>query len=323
MKINRKHLILVTITVAVSLLGGELFARYFLGLGTPPLLVTHPRIEYMFARDQDVYRFGNRIVINQYGMRTAPFTAHSAEELRIMVFGDSVLNGGVLTDHTALATSILQERLAKKTGRKVVVGNVSANSWGPGNWLAYAKEFGFFNADVVALVISSHDYADNPTFQPLNENTHPTKRPVSALLEVFTRYLPRFLPLPQFDTGGSSSESEHFVERVAEQEIEKGLKDLRDFLVLAKNSSKFVLVLQHLEKEEIERSKANLGNQLIREVCESEGIFPIQLGPYFRRSIESGINSYRDNIHPNQIGQKLIAKALLENLPNEALHRTR
>ena len=139
MRKTRKHLIWLTIAAVVAIVSGEIFARYYLGLGTPPLSITHQKIEYMFKPNQDVKRFGNHIIINQYGMRTAPFAVHKADgEFRIMVFGDSVLNGGNQTDHAALATTILHEKLSVAKQR-VVVGNISAGSWGPGNWLAYAK----------------------------------------------------------------------------------------------------------------------------------------------------------------------------------------
>ena len=317
MRIRRKHLVWSIVSLVVVIAGGEIFARYYLGLGTPPLSVTHPRIEYMFKPNQDLYRFGNHFIVNQYGMRTTSFTIAQKgnDEYRIMVFGDSVLNGGVQTDHTALATTILKDRLSEVSNKNVVVGNISAGSWGPGNWLAYAKEYGFFGADIVVLVISSHDYADIPTFQALNKNTHPTERPISALLEGITRYLPRYLPQLWADSK-STTETDRFAEEADEQEAQKGLDDLRRFLELAKNNSTNVLVLQHWEKSEIERGFANSGNKSIKVVCEQMGITYISLEPYFRRSIESGVSPFRDNIHPNEMGQQLIAEAILENMPN-------
>lgn len=301
---------MLAVILVVIIISMEIFARQYLGLGTPPLSIVHSTIEYMFKPEQDIYRFGNHIVINQYGMRTKPFAVHKVDgEFRLMFFGDSVLNGGNLTDHTALATTIVQEKLGE-IYPKVVVGNISAGSWGPGNWLAYAKEYGFFDANVVALIISSHDYADNPSFQPLNKNTHPTERPVSALVEGITRYLPRYLP--QF-----VNEPVVEAKTVNEQAAMMGLKDLEAFLVLAKHNSPNVLVFQHWEKNEIDKGVAKPGNEQIRVLCESMGINPISLEPYFRQSIANGSNPYRDNIHPNQMGQQLIANAILENLPKE------
>ena len=290
---------------------GEIFARYYLGLGTPPLSISDPRIEYMFKPNQDVYRFGNHFITNEYGMRSESFSKKkSSDELRIMVFGDSVVNGGNLTDHAKLATSILKEKLTKILSKNVVVGNISAGSWGPGNWLAYAKEYGFFDADIIILVISSHDYIDNPTFQPLDKNTHPTKQPVSALLEGIERYLPRYLP--QIPTRSIATENQQYIPE--ETEIQKGLGDLKNFLELAKNNSNNVFVFQHYAKSEIEGGYPQIGNKLIKETCNQLGIIPISLEPYFRQSIEDGLNPYHDEIHPNNIGQQLIAEAILAKI---------
>lgn len=193
---GRSRVVFFCILAIAAILGGEVFARFALGLGTPPLSVTHPTIEYMFKPNQDVFRFGNRVLINSYGMRSSDFALRkpSQNEFRIMVFGDSVLNGGAQTDQTDLATTVVSQRLHKELARPVVVGNISAGSWGPGNWLAYVREYGFFDADAIVLVASSHDAADNPTFAPLNLNTHPVTAPYSALVEGVTRYLPRYFP---------------------------------------------------------------------------------------------------------------------------------
>lgn len=318
MKVSKNRFGWLLIVAILTIAGGELFARYYLGLGTPPLSVADPKIEYMLKPDQDIYRFQNHFITNHYGMRSNPFSQkREGHELRIMVFGDSVLNGGNLTDQTDLATSILQKNLTELTANNVVVGNISAGSWGPGNWLAYANKYGFFDADIVVLVISSHDYADNPTFQPLNPNTHPTERPFSALIEGITRYLPRYLP--HFASSENTNETDHFAEPASE-EVTKGLEKLKKFLIMAKNSAKFVLVFQHWERDETNKGKAKAGNARIHDLCESIGIIPIQLEPYFQASITGEKNPYRDNIHPNKIGQEIIAKAILENLPNNAIH---
>jgi hypothetical protein len=63
-----------------------------------------------------------------------------------MVFGDSVINGGNLTDHGSLGTTILQDRLGKLNHKHVIVGNVSAGSWGPGI-VAYVKQYGILECE--------------------------------------------------------------------------------------------------------------------------------------------------------------------------------
>ncbi|MER8786327.1 hypothetical protein NKH71_00415 [Mesorhizobium sp. M0983] len=170
-----------------AFVGGELFCRYYLGLGTPPLSVAHPTIEYMWAPNQDVYRFGNHIVINELGMRSAhfPITKPSGE-FRALVVGDSVINGGALTDQADLATNILSVDGA-------LYLNASAGSWGPENEEAYINRFGTFNADMLILVLSTHDAGDVPTFAALNPKTHPTVTPWFALSDAAFRYFPRYL----------------------------------------------------------------------------------------------------------------------------------
>jgi lysophospholipase L1-like esterase len=305
------YLAWIIISIIFLILIGEMFSRYCLGLGTPPLLIIHPTIEYLYKPNQNVYRFRNHFITNQYGMRAESFSQKKiGDELRVMVFGDSIVNGGNLTDQSELATSLLKDNLSKILRENVIIGNISAGSWGPGNWLAYAQEYGFFDADIIILIISSHDYIDNPTFQPLDKNTHPTEQPVSALLEGIERYLPRYiLPIPS-----STIVTENNQHIPKKEEVQKGLDDLKNFLKLAKNNSNNVLVFQHYEKSEIESRYPQIGNKLIKEICNQLGIIPTSLEPYFRKSIEDGLNPYHDEIHPTNIGQQLIAEAILAKI---------
>jgi hypothetical protein len=298
---------------AIAVLAGELFARYYLGLGTPPLYLEHPTIEYVYRPNQDVRRLGNRFLINAYGMRSESFPPHKRQgELRVMVFGDSVLNGGVLTDHAALATTLLAQKLKERTGREVTVGHISAGSWGPGNWLAYAREYGFFDADVIALVASSHDYGDNPTFAKLNELTHPTRRPVSALVEGMTRYLPRYLP--STDSNSASVDASGYAPTPTDEEARRALADLGSFLESAQQHAGAVIVFQHFEKRELGFTAPPAGYLRIKMLCDELGIAGISLAPVFKAALQRGLKPYRDNIHPTDLGQALLTHALMAEL---------
>jgi len=137
----------------------ETLARTVAGLGTPALSVTHPTIEYMFKPNQHVYRFGNLQHYNASGMRSTDFapTRTQDNELRVLVVGDSVINGGHLTDQADLGTELLRYELESLLRQPVSVGNISAGSWGPPNQLAYLNEYGWFDADIVLFVASDHD----------------------------------------------------------------------------------------------------------------------------------------------------------------------
>ncbi len=307
----------VVVLLGVVLLGvfTELFARFYLGLGTPPLFMAHPSIEYMFKPDQDVVRFGNHFFVNAYGMRSENFPKHkrSPDEFRVMVVGDSVVNGGNLTDHARLATTVLQKQLSQRLGVPVVVGNISAGSWGPENYLRYAQEYGFFDADMVVLVISSHDAADNPAFGPLNPNTHPTRSPLFAVGEGLTRYLPKYLNRLGRASGSGGGTAEEPAALDA-GEVERGLDGLRGFIALAAASGARVCVMQHWERGEVEGGGAYPGHDTIREACGRVGVPVIQLDGYFRRALGEGHNPYRDSIHPNDTGQAVLAQALLDTV---------
>lgn len=61
--------------------------------------------------------------------------------------------------------------------------------------LAYVEAFGFFDADMTVVVLSSHDADYVPTCEPLDPSTHPTAPPISALYEAIVHYVvPRYLP---------------------------------------------------------------------------------------------------------------------------------
>ena len=282
---------------------GELAAMKVMGLGDPPLSTTHQEIEYMFKPNQEVVRFGNRVQINNYGMRSEDFPPQKAEnEFRLLIFGDSVLNGGNLTDQTDLATEFLKIKLEDFLDLNVVVGNVSAGSWGPGNWLGYARTYGFFDADAVVLLISSHDARDNPTFDPLNPQTHPERKPVSALWEGVTRYLPRYLP----ELGGHSEDETAPVED--SRELERGLSDLNLFLSKASEEVSCLFVVQFLEQSELLNEPMD-GYYFIKELSKNQQIVTESVYEWFKKALKKGEDPFRDNIHINDYGQSVLSKA--------------
>ena len=303
---RRARWLIAAVLLVASLSGTELFCRFRLGLGTPTLSIADPEIEYLFAPNQHLRRFGNRVDYNAWSMRSDDFPVHKsqANELRVMVFGDSVINGGTLTDQRDTATSTLQRQLGVVLGRPVVVGNISAGSWGPPNMLAYAQRFGLFQADFVVLVLSSHDYADAPTFEPVVgvSSDFPAQNPWCATWEAVTRYLPRYLP----KRAAQPSAAEPALQAANQKDIEAALGALGGLIRLAKQSGAKVLVAQHLETEELPPRRAKEGHAAIARVAHEMGIEAFDLEGQGDSSA-----LYRDTIHPNQAGQAHMAARLL------------
>ena len=314
----RRKLLAVLILFFSILVAVELCARFILGLGDPPLSMEHPTIEYMFKPNQDVLRFGNRIIVNQYGMRSSEFpkTKDRPDELRIMVYGDSIINGGNLTDHSELATTILQQSLCERLPGPVTVGNISAGSWGPTNILAHTKEYGFFDADVVVLVLSSYDYADVSTFAPLDPNTHPADRPLSAAWEGVTRYFPRYLRFGASEKGNA----EACTTGVDQEAVDRSLSALGELIRDAQAEGARVVLVQHWMKPELETGTPYKGHDEIRSVVEQYGVPVYQDYEILCKSTEAGSNPYHDIMHLNVLGQTALA-SLLEQTIDDTMSR--
>jgi hypothetical protein len=271
----------------------EAVARFGLGLGTPPLSVAHPKIEYMFAPDQDLQRFGNRQLYNELGMRSPGLDEVSAPR-RVLVMGDSVVNGGSLTDHAMLATTLLSDD-------QVFFGNVSAGSWGPANLAAWLGELGHQGADTAVIVLSSHDFGDIPNFEALDPNTHPTRAPILAIQELITRYLPRFIP--SFLTAP-----------VAEDQLEETLPEVgrdgvRRLLDALANAGLKVCLVQHLTETELS-STPESGWAEIGRMFQARTYPIVQLSERIAREQAAGRSPFRDDIHLNDLGQATLAEAV-------------
>jgi hypothetical protein len=310
---RRRWLAAISLGLLALLLATECYCRFHLGLGDPPLSIADAQIEYLFAPNQHLRRFGNRVEYNAWSMRSDDFPVQKSQpnELRVMVFGDSVVNGGALTDQHDLATSILQRQLGVALGRPVVVGNISAGSWGPPNMLAYARRFGLFQADVVAVVVSSHDYADAPTFEPtvgVNPD-FPSHRPWCATWEAITRYLPRYVPMLAGKTPP--------VPPPAQKDIDESLGALGDLIRLAQQNGAKVVLGQHLEVGELPLGHPQHGHDAIAKVARDAGVEPFDI-----EGTGASAALYRDHIHTNQAGQAFIAARLLPAI-REALAATK
>lgn len=307
---RKKWLTLGGAFLLAFLVGTELYARHGLGLGDPPLTIRHPEIDYLFVPGT-YQRFGNQIHYNAQSMRADEVSAKKEDpaEIRVLVMGDSVINGGALTDDSELATRIAQDALMERLQRRVWVGNVSAGSWGPGNLLAYVNRFGWFDADVVLFVLSSHDIFDVPKFKPHLGVDFPSERPLLATSELVVRYLPRYLP--GFYNAGSALDAQHLDEH---PNLKAGRHLLAELLRQAKANAGSVAILHHSERSELTGAPAatalaRLARYIYAEAHAAD-VEVIPLAPYLQRT-SNPQSAYHDPIHINALGQRLYADAII------------
>jgi hypothetical protein len=310
---KRSRLKLFLGIAAATLLLAELVCRFGIGLGNPPLYQADAKMEYLLKPSKTYSRFHHRFAVNRYGMRADDFPPHksSPNELRVLVVGDSIVYGGVLLDQSEIDTEILKRDLQKAFERPVVVGNASAKGWGPPNELEYLKRFGTLDADVVILELSSHDYADVPTFIPVVGTSvdFPDKTPPLALIDLFKTYLlPRYLrwgrtPAGVDETGANTAHSQQDIAecRVAE----------RDFFRFAREHQAKVALAQHLSRPELagEYLPGYYANQA---VAKEENAPYVDDADELRPLLQSGQDPFfpGDPLHLNRSGQPILAHTL-------------
>lgn len=218
----------------------------------------------------------------------------SVDSLRVLFVGDSVLNGGALTDHEDLATTIIERNLTDSLGVPVRTLNVSAGSWGPDNAAAYLREHGHFGASILVMVWSSHDLTDTMDDFPKVgiQREMPDRRPLTATGELVSRYLwPR--AKKAFAYSGR---------------INPGFDDLIDYAEAYGLQTIFYL---HAEQAEVRRGMYTKKGEIIDSLVTSRGVPIIH-------HVTDPDTDYRDFIHLNRSGQARIAEVLTRQLLDDA-----
>lgn len=297
----KKKIIFFLVGFIGLLLTAELVLRLF-GLGNPPLFMASPKYEYNYAPNQDVRRFGNCILINEHAMRSRPI--QPADKVKVLLFGDSIINGGAATDHEALASTLLEYAFQEKYGESARVLNVSCGSWGPDNNFAFLQENGDFGAEKFVLVFSSHDYDDWMTFRPIvgNSRVYPDRKPATAVGEGINRYL-----LPKITHSYLKDPS--VKPRIPAEDRQGRVQGWEDFRAYCAAKNIPMLVVLHPDTEEVAAGSFSEKGQLLIEWLESHEI------PYVNELAEgTQTEYYRDEIHYNEEGQNFLFEELKKEL---------
>ena len=200
-----------------------------------------PINEYSAPPNQQTFRLRGDSSINNLGIRGPNFSAVPSSS-RVVVFGDSIVFGGIYIPYLHLASTYLESILNENSfGTEVI--NVSAGSWGPGNWLGWAKSHGFFNSSRLLLVISSHDATDVQVLPTsLDTCTQPERLPHALFYYFFKcKLIRRIVPL-----------SSHSLPLLSHEHLNaSAMRDLRSFLLSSRDLGLDVNVLQFLSLNEL------------------------------------------------------------------------
>lgn len=301
--------LLVGLAVAV-----EIGLRLVLGLGNPPLYIADQEIGYLLAPNQQLRRMGNSIKVNQYSMRSENIATKKANSTRrILLLGDSIVNGAWWTDQQETLSALLATKLqAHSRGRSIEVLNASANSWGPRNELAYLKRFGLFDAEVIILVINTDDlFATAPTSLPVGrERNYPDKAPALALIELYQHYLAKPQPIPQ-------------LQKVKQEEGDRvgaNLEAIKEINAIADDANiKLILAMTPLLREfqgDGSRDYELKARKRLQEFTTAENIVYLDFLSILADFPQPEF-LYRDHIHPSPQGNNLVSETLYKSLQTE------
>ncbi|MBD2059186.1 SGNH/GDSL hydrolase family protein [Oculatella sp. FACHB-28] len=306
-------LIVVAVIVGLVLLT-EVGLRILFGFGNPLIYIADEQIGYLLAPNQKVRRFGNRITINQYSMRSPEVTTSRPQTtLRLLLLGDSVANGGWWTDQNETISAMLQQQLQPSLNQtefeQLEVLNASANSWSPRNELAYLRRFSSFEAQVVILLINTDDlFGTAPTSLPVGrDRNYPDHKPPFALSELVNRYLIKQQPIPGMDEVMSEGGDRVGFNLEAIQQINE---------LVSQSNGRLILAMTPLLREigtPGSRDYEIKARQRLKDFTEETQILYLDFLPIFN-NVESPKALYRDHIHLSPQGNQVVSENLLKVL---------
>jgi len=179
------------------------------------------------------------------------------------------------------------------------VANASAAGWGPRNQRAYLKQFGYFDADMMLVVLSSHDYFDLRAQSPLARGELRLDKPSSALLDIVFRQAPRALAASLRLRGDGMPSA--------------GPKDpdaIADLVAFGRRHDLPVCIVLHSTRNEIVRRTADAGGAQLDAMLKGLAV------PVFRNedalllAMNKGMPVFKDDIHLTVVGQDVLAVTL-------------
>jgi hypothetical protein len=316
----------VVLVVLVVLLGLvvllEVSLRLLFGFGNPPIYLADEKIGYLLAPNQRTKRFGNRIAINQYSMRSPSIdVTRPSSTLRVLLLGDSVANGAWWTDQERTISALIatQREFLVHPGaifEQVEVLNASANSWGPRNELAYLQRFGTFNAQAVVLLINTDDlFATAPTsVQVGRDRNYPNRKPPCAIAEVLSRYV---LPTPSIpDIADVNAAVGVSAASPEEDRVGSNFEAIRQIQSLTQTANaQFLLAMTPLRRELGGNSRdyeQTTRQRLVRFTQEQKIAYLDFLSVFDNTEMPESL--YRDHIHLSPCGNQKVSEAIARSL---------
>lgn len=302
----------LAIAAAAGLLAAEVICRFGFGLGDPPLEILDPACGYRFSPSQEVGRFGNRVSYDANSARGIDEDLPIAQAWKTLVIGDSVLNGGTLTDDQDTASAVLNGLAFSLNGRTLRFLNLSAGSWAPPQQLGYLNAYGTLGADSVVMVLSSHDALG---LAKGGKSPFPTVKPWTATEELVLRYLMGYRRhLFTSAPAGWKAAAADVPSDVAASEdpTATSVWCLKQIVGLCRRKNLPLAVVLWPNQSEAATKQWDQTADVFLQVLVAEKVPYVDLMPQITATPNFETTVYRDGIHPTPAGQRLVAGAVLQ-----------
>jgi lysophospholipase L1-like esterase len=264
---------------------------------------------YRARPSQEILRFGNRVSYDERGLRSEPVADRPPPGvLRVLCLGDSITNGGTLTDQHDTYPYRLAERLRALRG-PVEVLNASAGGWALANAAGWLEANGTLHSALVVLGVASHDLFQPPAPAAIVDAhpSFPSRPPRLALAELAVRYaLPRLgLAAVAADPGVG--------ERVAADvgPALAALERIRGQVAASGATLVLLLIEQPLGLEPADDATV-AAKAALRRFAGERGIPLVAPAPLIEAG--GGARLFRDGLHPGPAGNDVIAAAVADAL---------
>lgn len=300
-RIASRRFLLWCAFLLAGLAAGELLCRA-LGLHQPVLYET-TAYGYRVQPNQELSRFGNRVFYNAFGLRSEPMTVLPGDGvLRVLCVGDSIANGGAVTDQDDTYPNQLQ-RMLRAAGQRVEVLNASAPGWAIENEAGWLRDNGLFGSRIVILTVGTLDlFQERAGAGTVNGHpSFPGRAPAFGLEDLVMHYVVPRLVLDSFADPGAQSEIGTL--EIAREVIERIPMMAR---AAAKDGAKLVVLFVEQPDRFEPRAAvvADAKTALFSRLQEQEIAFATT-----RDAIRSagGETLFRDELHPNAWGNRVLA----------------
>ena len=296
----------VVLGVLLFLATVECLLRIGFGFGRPLLYVADVYTGFIPAPNQDLRRYGARIHINEYGMRSESVREPKpVAERRLLFIGDSVTFGTTYVDQDSIFTALIRDALNREGGKPTEVLNASAGGWAPENEYQYLVSRGTFEAEIVIFVVNTNDLA-----QPLERFNispqFPVKNPLSAIGEVLERYVaPKLISGIQTTDPGSIPTSEP--DPAIEPQVLQALSQARAFA--RDHGATFLLMFSPTDADPLKTPAWEKAIDNLKSWARESGIDLIDMSAKYSQYRRDQV--YFDGIHLRPFGHQLVAEQFL------------